>query len=97
MGLLRELVPTAALIGVLLNPNNANMESQRNDVQEAARTVGQQIHILYAATQLNLDEAFATLSRLRAGALLVAADPFFNSRRDQFALMAARHAIPAIY
>ena len=97
LGLLRELVPTAALIAVLLNPNNANVESQRKDVEEAARTAGQQIHILHAATQSDLDEAFATLTRLRAGALLVAADPFFNSRRDQLALMAARHAIPAIY
>jgi putative ABC transport system substrate-binding protein len=80
-----------------LNPNNANIESQRRDVQEAARTAGQQIYILHAATQPDLDEAFATLTRLRAGALLVAADPFFNSRREQLALMAARHAIPAIY
>ena len=96
MGILRELVPTAALIAVLLNPNNANIESQRKDVQEAARTVGQQIDILHAVIEPDLDEAFATLTRLRAAALLVAADPFFNSRRDQLALMAARHAIPAI-
>jgi putative ABC transport system substrate-binding protein len=97
LGLLRELVPTAALIAVLVNPNNANVDYQLKAVQEAARDVGQQIHILHAITEHDLDTAFTTMSHLRAGALLVGADPFFNSRRDHIVALAARHAIPAIY
>jgi putative ABC transport system substrate-binding protein len=95
--LLRELVPAAALIGVLLNPTNPNTESQLNDVQEAARAIGQQIHIVHASGEREFAPAFATLAQLRAGALLVGADPFFNSRRDDIVGLAARHAIPAIY
>jgi putative tryptophan/tyrosine transport system substrate-binding protein len=97
LGLLRELVPTATLIAVLVNPRNANVDYQLKAVQEAARDVGQQIHILHAITEQDLDTAFATMSQLRVGALLVAADPFFNSRRDHIVALAARHAIPAIY
>jgi ABC-type uncharacterized transport system substrate-binding protein len=97
LGLLRELVPTAALIGVLLNPTNFPAERQLKDVQEAARAIGQQIHIVHASRERDFAAAFATLSQLRAGALLVGADPFFNSRRDDIVGLAARHAIPAMY
>jgi putative ABC transport system substrate-binding protein len=97
LGLLRELVPTAALIGVLLNPTNPPAERQLKGVQEAARAIGQQLHILHASSEGDLAAAFATLGQLRAGALLVVADPFFNSRRDDIIGLAARHAIPAIY
>ncbi len=96
-GLLRELVPTAALIAVLTNPTNPNAESQLEDVQEAARAVSQQIHILHASTERDLESAFATAVQLRAGALLVGADPFFNDRREYIVALAARHAMPAIY
>jgi ABC-type uncharacterized transport system substrate-binding protein len=97
LGLLREVVPSAALIAVLVNPNNVNVDYQIKAVQEAASDVGQKIHILHAITEHDLDAAFTTMSQLRAGALLVGADPFFNSRRDHIVALAARHAIPAIY
>ena len=97
LGLLRELVPTAALTAVLLNPKSLSIEDQLKDVHEAARAVDQQIHILHASNEPELDTAFTTLPSLRAGALLVGSDPYFNSQRDQIIALAARHAIPAIY
>jgi ABC-type uncharacterized transport system substrate-binding protein len=97
LGLLHELVPTAALIGVLLNPTNIPAERQLKDVQEAARATGQQIHIVHASNERDLSAAFMTLAQVRVGALLVAADPFFNSRRDIIVELGARHAIPAMY
>jgi putative ABC transport system substrate-binding protein len=97
LGLLRGLVPAAALIAVLLNPTNANFQSQLRGVQDAARAVGQQVSILSANTEREIDAAFATLTESRAGALLVGSDPFFNNERDQVVALAARHAIPAIY
>jgi putative ABC transport system substrate-binding protein len=97
LGLLRELVPSAVLIAVLLNPNNPNAATQLKDVQEAARALGQQIHILHASSEAELEAALATARQVSSGALLVAADPFFNSRRTYIIALAARHAIPAIY
>ena len=97
LGLLRELVPSAALIAVLVNPNSPNIETQLKDLQEAARAVGQQIHTLHAGSEQELDTAFATLTQLRAGALLICSDVFFNSRRDHIVALAARYAIPAFY
>jgi ABC-type uncharacterized transport system substrate-binding protein len=97
LGLLRELVPSAALIAVPLNPNNPNAAPQLKDVQEAARALGQQIHILHAVSEAELEAAFATAQQVGSDALLVAADPFFNSRRTYIIALAARHAIPAIY
>ncbi|HEY1363669.1 MAG TPA: ABC transporter substrate-binding protein [Xanthobacteraceae bacterium] len=97
LGLLRELVPTAALIGVLLNPTNANFQAQLRGVQDAARDLGQQVSILSASTERDIDVAFATVTQSGAGALLVGSDSFFNSERDQVVARAARHAIPAIY
>jgi putative tryptophan/tyrosine transport system substrate-binding protein len=97
LGLLRELVPDASVIAVLLNPRSADIRARSAIVQEAARTVGQQIRILHASTERELETAFASLAQLRAGALVVSSDPFFNSRRDQLVALAARYAIPAIY
>jgi ABC-type uncharacterized transport system substrate-binding protein len=97
LGLLRELAPQATLVGALLNPNVEDFQVRLADLQEAARTVGQQIHILSASTEGELDTAFAALSQIGAGALVVSADAFFNSRRDQIVALAARYAIPAIY
>jgi putative tryptophan/tyrosine transport system substrate-binding protein len=97
LGLLRELVPQAAMVGALLNPSVEDFQARLAGVQDAGRTVGQQIHIVHASTERELDTAFAELSQLRAGALVVGADPFFNSRRDQIVGLAARYAIPAIY
>lgn len=97
LGLLRELVPAAALIAVLLNPTNANFQTQLGGVQEAARSAGQQLSILSASTERDIDTAFATASKSRAGALLVGSDPFFDSRIDQIVALAARQGIPALY
>jgi putative tryptophan/tyrosine transport system substrate-binding protein len=97
LGLLRELAPQATLVGVLLNPNVEDFQIRLADVQEAARTVNQQIHILSASTEGELNTAFAALSKMRVGALVVSGDAFFNSRRDQIVALAARYAIPAIY
>jgi putative ABC transport system substrate-binding protein len=97
LGLLHELVPAAKLIAVILNPASRSFATQLTDVQEAARTIGQQIHILHASDEREIDAAFAALAQLRAGALLVASDALFVSRRDQFVALAARHAIPAMH
>jgi putative ABC transport system substrate-binding protein len=97
LGLLRELVPKAHLIAMLVNPNNPSAESDTRDVQVAASAVGQQIHILRANNERDIDAAFATLVQQRTDALLVAHDPFFFSRRNQFVALAARHAVPSIY
>jgi putative tryptophan/tyrosine transport system substrate-binding protein len=97
LGLLRGLAPAAALIAVLLNPTNADFQSQLRGVQDAARALGQQVSILSANTEREIEAAFATLTQSRTGALLVGSDPFFNNERDQVVALAARHAIPAIY
>ena len=97
LGLLRELVPSAASIAVLLNPTNANFQTQLRGVQDAARDLGQQVSILSANTEREIDVAFATVAQSGARALLVGSDPFFSSERDQVIALAARHAIPVIY
>jgi putative tryptophan/tyrosine transport system substrate-binding protein len=96
-GLLRDMVPTATLVAVLLNSRSPVSTTELNDVQEAARAVGQQIHILNASSEQELDAAFASLAKLGAGALLVGSDPFFNSRRSYLVSLAARARVPAIY
>jgi len=97
LGLLRDLVPTAFLIGVLLNPNNSNAEAQSKDIREATAAIGQKIEIVHAGTENALGMAFKTLAHMRADAVLVGADPFFNSRRYLLVLLAARHGIPTMY
>jgi putative ABC transport system substrate-binding protein len=97
LGLLHELVPTAALTGVLLNPNNAPFARQLKDVQEAAHSIGQQIHVLHARNEQDIHAAFRSFVRMRVQALLVGGDPFFNGRREQLVTLAAHYAIPAIY
>jgi ABC-type uncharacterized transport system substrate-binding protein len=95
--LLHELLPNAAVIGVLLNPTNPAAEGQTKDVYTAARTVDRQVRVVTASSEAEFDTAFASLSDQRVGGLLVAADPFFNSRRGQLIALAARYALPAIY
>ena len=97
LALLHGLVPTAALIAVLLNPTNANFQSQLRGVQDSARALGQQVNILSASAARDIDTAFATVRASGARALLVGSDPFFNSEREQVVALAARHAIPAIF
>jgi len=95
MELLRQLMPKAGMIGYLLNPNNPNREF--DNVQTAARSVGQQIFVLNANDGREIDDAFATIAQQRVAALLVASDPLFFDRRGQLVALAARQAIPAIY
>jgi putative ABC transport system substrate-binding protein len=97
LGLLRELVPTVALIGVLLNPKFPDSATQLDDIEEAARTVGQQIHVVNASSEQDIDAAFARLSQEGVGALISGVDPFFDTRRDQIIALAAHHAVPTIY
>jgi putative ABC transport system substrate-binding protein len=95
--LLSELVPQAKVIALLVNPKNPATENVMRDVQEAARVKGLQLPILKANSESEIDAAFATLVQLQAGALVVAADPFLSSRREQLVALATRYAVPAIY
>jgi putative tryptophan/tyrosine transport system substrate-binding protein len=94
---LREVVPKAESIGMLVKPGRPSADEQIRDAREAARTLGLRIHFLEANREGDLERAFATLVQMQMGALLVGADPFFNSRRDHIVALAARHHIPAIY
>jgi putative tryptophan/tyrosine transport system substrate-binding protein len=96
--LLHEMVPKAVRVAVLVNPGNTtNADTTVHNVQEAARTLGLDIHILNAATIGEIDAAFAAIARERLDALFVAADAFFASRRAQLVTLAARDRIPAAY
>jgi putative ABC transport system substrate-binding protein len=85
------------VIALLVNPNISNAESVIRDVQEAARTKGLQLHVLKAGSESEIDTALASVVQLHAGALVVSADPFLSSRREQLVALASRHAVPAIY
>jgi putative ABC transport system substrate-binding protein len=95
--LLRELVPSAVRVAVLVNPANAQTETTLRDVEAAARPPGLQIQIAKASTAREIDAAFAALARDRVDALFVPPDPLFISRRIQIVQLAARHAVPATY
>ena len=95
--LVRELVPAAEAIAVLVNPKNPTAALETRDVQDAARALGRETYVLNANIESNIDAAFATAMRQRIGALLVMADPFFVTVHDQFVGLAARHALPRIY
>jgi putative ABC transport system substrate-binding protein len=94
---LHELVPTATLIAMLVNPNNPAVEAETREVKEAARSLGFQVDVLNASTEPDINSAFVNLVKQRAGALLVATDMFFDNRRDQLVALSLRHALPAIY
>ena len=96
--LLRELVPGAVRVAVFVNPTGAaTAETTLSDLQAAARSTGLQIQLLNAGTSREIDAAFATFVRERPDALFVSGEPLFTSRRVQMILLAARHAVPAIY
>jgi putative tryptophan/tyrosine transport system substrate-binding protein len=97
LGLLRELVPRATIIAVLLNPHNPDADFQRQDVQAAATAIGQQLRIFHASRESEFDTAFAGLVQQQADALLVANDVLFTNRRQQIVALAARYAVPTIY
>ena len=96
VGLLRELIPKADLMAVLVNTTSEGM-TQAKDVQDAAREAGLRAVVLNAATDADIDAAFATLSRQRIGGLMVGGDQFFDTRRDRIVALAARHSMPTIY
>jgi putative ABC transport system substrate-binding protein len=96
--LLHELMPSASTLGLLVNPTNkVATEHESRTVQAAARTLGLQIHILNASTEGDFDPVLASLSRLRAGALVIGSDLFFTSRAEQLAALTVRHTVPSIY
>jgi ABC-type uncharacterized transport system substrate-binding protein len=97
LDLLHDLVPNVMTVALLLNPNNAETARQPAELQEAARVLGMQIVILHASIVSDIDNAFSTIIQDRIGALVVAADSFLASRREQITTLAARHAVPAIY
>jgi putative ABC transport system substrate-binding protein len=102
--LLRELMPKAEVIGLLVNPrspqgmgSNTEAEEQARDVGAAASTMGRKLIVVRASGESEIDEAFAAIVRQRAGALIVASDVFLSTRQDQLIALAARHAMPTIY
>jgi len=95
--LLHNLVPKAAVVGVLVNPSNPVALTDAMQAREAAHSLGMQGHVLSASNEREIDAAFVKLVQLRAGALAVVANPLFSARRDQLLALAARHGIPAIY
>jgi putative ABC transport system substrate-binding protein len=97
LGLLRELVPTAMRIGLVINPSNMNAADVTKDLTAAGAAMGVQIEVVQASNILEIDAAFASLVRKRADALVVGTDSFFFNRRLQLATLATRHAIPAVY
>jgi putative ABC transport system substrate-binding protein len=96
--LLHELVPTANVVGLLVNPTNPNLaEPTTKNLHAAARTLGLQLHVLHASTERDFEAALAMLVRNKADALMVGADSLFFNRRLQLVTLATRHAIPAVY
>jgi ABC-type uncharacterized transport system substrate-binding protein len=97
LGLLRELVPSATSVAVLVNPARPGVDAQVAQAQDAARALGLQVHILKASSERDFDAIFLTLVQLRAGALVISADALFNDQRDQIVALARRHSVPTIY
>jgi putative tryptophan/tyrosine transport system substrate-binding protein len=96
--LLHELVPTATIVALLVNPTSTTLaETTTRELETAARTLGLEFHVLHASSEREIDTAFATLVQLRAGALVIGADALFNSRSEQLAALTVRHRVPAIY
>jgi ABC-type uncharacterized transport system substrate-binding protein len=95
--MLHELAPTATVLAALLNPTFPGSETQSSDLQAAARNLGLQLHVVHASTERDFDPTFAAMVQLRAGLLVIGADPFFFGHRDQIAALAVRHRIPAIF
>jgi putative tryptophan/tyrosine transport system substrate-binding protein len=95
--LLRELLPPAAVVALLVNPTNPFIEPEARNLRDAAGILGLQIHVLEASTASEIEAAFGTLVELRVAALVVSGDPFFTGQRDQISSLAARHMVPSIY
>jgi len=95
---LHELLPSATIMAALVNPTNpSNAEILSSDLQATARLLGLQLHLLHASSDADIDAAFATLTELRAGGLVIGTDAFFSSRNEKLAALALRYRIPTIY
>ena len=98
MQLLHEMVPNAPSLALLINPTSPNLaEAQSRDLQTAAHSLGLQLHVLQASTDRDFDSAFASVTRLRAGGLVISSDSFFFSQSHQLATLAVQHAVPSIF
>jgi len=96
--LLHELVPTARVVGLLVNPTNpALAEPATKDVQAAAGALGLELHVLTASSERDFDAVFAKLTQLRAGGLVIGPDAFFSSRSEQLGALTVRHGVPTVY
>jgi putative tryptophan/tyrosine transport system substrate-binding protein len=95
--MLRAVVPSATTMALLVNPTNPNAETQSRNTTEAARSLGLELHVLHASAERDFDAAFAKLHELKASALIIAQDVYFNAESVRLAVMTIRHAIPAIY
>jgi putative ABC transport system substrate-binding protein len=95
--LVRELIPTATIVGLLVNPTNPAAGALSRGLEPAARTLGLQLDVLHASTERDIDDAFAALVRRRASALVIVADAFFNSRSEQLGALTLRHTVPSIF
>ena len=95
--LLHELLPTAMVVALLVNPTNPVTEPETRGVRDAASALGLQLHVLNASTESEINNAFAILVERRVGALVVGYDQYFNNQHAQIVALAANHAIPAIY
>src|SRR5262249_37263622 len=95
--LLRELVPTATVFALLVNPTTPIAERLSRDLQAAAHTLGLTLHILHASHERDFDPAFAALTQLKTSGLVIGLDPFFTSRSAQLAALTLRHTVPSIY
>jgi putative tryptophan/tyrosine transport system substrate-binding protein len=97
LGLLHELVPSISVAALIVNPNSPELARQPELAEQAARSLGWQLHVVDARSETEIDAAFTTALLRRAGAGIVGTDPFFFSRRDQIVAQAAHHALPTIY
>jgi putative ABC transport system substrate-binding protein len=97
LALIHEVIPSVAVAGMFVNPNNPNAESVTRNARETARSLGLQLHILNAGTAAEIESAFATFREQRIGMFASGADPFLLGQRDQFVGLAARDSVPAIY
>src|ERR1700731_2215300 len=96
--LLHEMVPNATSLALLINPTSPNLaKAQSSNLQTAAHALGLQLHVLQASTERDFDSAFASVTRLRAGGLVISSDSFFFSQSNQLAMLAVQHAVPSIF
>ena len=97
IGLLREILPKAAIIGILINPKNPNADDDAKDMVEAGQSAGVQVEIINASAESELDEAFTKISQLHADALIVHIDALFNAKYQEIIALAAHYAVPTMY